>query len=1291
MSKSIRIRTTPNGEDKFLKINLEQDFDFVEILSLKISQKELYTKFCADYGVVVGRVTVNNGFGVPNAKVSVFVPVSEDDKLDPELYGEYPYETISDGDGDGIRYNLLSTNNDTDNECFTPVGSFPNKRDFIDSDGMLDIYCKYYKFTTTTNNAGDYMIFGVPAGAQIMYAEADMSDIGNISQKPYDYIRLGSTEENFDSTTKFKKEENLDAMNHIINRSPMGVDIQPFWGADDVCNVMITRRDVDLKVRITPSAIFIGSIFGDNEGNSVNVSCKPRNSLGVLDLQTAGNGTIEMIRETMSGAIERFDVKGGQLIDKDGTWAYQVPMNLDYRVTDEYGDLVPSDDPTKGLPTKARVRFRIGMNVTGGEGRLRTRGKYLVPHNPDNLADVDYEFGSQTKSTSLSELSWNTIYTVKNHIARFQKCEEPSNPGVRSFIGIKDVDSAKGIYTPFPYDNLFIAKNALFSFLCILVVIITTIIILINLIIIGTINGFLHNIVNPFLTFFSRPTADYFKCIKLLCSAGAEERWFAPGCDADDPPGMYGCEAAGGPPAGNVWCVDAHPTINCWGCTDWWGDAGFTQCIASGLAENLNLLKFDFYNDWVNGTLYSPLFKYKKNKDTKGREKFCEWACGGYNGIGVYNGDPLNTQHYDNDCYEDTWYIDSCVAADVCSTDIPGVDPTAEGVIHKLDDTLYYAPYSRHVGRKLYATDIVSLGSSVKCHYDATPMVQSLFIDTTYQMPPLLAEDSLIDGDLVVMTSGIDSAHKDIIHSLFVDINCLKSEALSQQCGNIRRQCELGVGLDDATHEPDGTYTEPGVPVELLNPDIDVKFARNVFAWLNNEELRILHPNAPEDVDCQWVGHPNCGDIVGTDDYNIFRYHDVDYYYGKWTTQKTEASFYFYFGLNAASTALSKLRERYFAPCPVIADSNFVVIGTVTPDSGVGDGAIDVTVIGGTAPYTYIWTGPNGYSETITPSLLIPDGDIDNLEGGSYTVTVVDAAGNSTSTTFIVDAPLPLTCSATQIAGITVSDGTPNSDGIMVVTSNGGAEPYDITITNIDTTYTDSINDTYNSTNMFYDLPAGEYTIVVVDDTGVSCSSNNVSIGTPPALGFVVNSTLIIPLPPLPPLDPELASSYEHEPGAGDPNCHGANNGYINIHAFGGTPPYAFSVADGTGNVISTNSFTNGLPAGEYNISVMDADNNTAPNPNPPPYLITLFEPAQYDPTFVSLTPATEGNSDGSIEVNSNGGVAPYQCIINGEATLNQILPFEFTGLAGDEDYEIKLIDDVNCHSTILVYYLPES
>jgi len=62
MTKSYRIRTAP-GTDKNIRVNINQDFDFLEILSLKLRQEDVYTRFCADYGVVAGRVIVNGGYG----------------------------------------------------------------------------------------------------------------------------------------------------------------------------------------------------------------------------------------------------------------------------------------------------------------------------------------------------------------------------------------------------------------------------------------------------------------------------------------------------------------------------------------------------------------------------------------------------------------------------------------------------------------------------------------------------------------------------------------------------------------------------------------------------------------------------------------------------------------------------------------------------------------------------------------------------------------------------------------------------------------------------------------------------------------------------------------------------------------------------------------------------------------------------------------------------------------------------------------------------------------------------
>lgn len=444
MSESIRIRTTPNGGDKYVKVKIDQDIDFVEILSLKITQDEVYQNFCSDYGVVVGRVIINSGFGVPNAKVSIFIPIDEIDKQDVKISGLYPYDTVTDKDIDGVRYNLLPRYSDSENDCFTPVGTFPSKREVLDNSDILEVYCKYYKFTTTTNHAGDFMIFGVPIGTHTLHVDADISDIGIASQRPYDLIRQGNSPKFFTSPTKFKGDTNLDRLIQIKSTN-VGVNVQPFWGDMENCEIGITRVDVDLNYKLEPCAIFMGSIYGDQDKNSINKRCRPRKKLGELCEQVAGAGTIEIIRKNLDNEIEEFSVDGGRLIDDDGTWAFQIPMNLDYMITDETGTLILSEDPNIGVPTRASVRFRIGMDQTGGEGRLRTRAKYLVPNNPQSVGEIDYNFDENTKPTSFRDLYWNKIYTVSNFISRYQKSLEGiAGVGSRNITGMKDIDACAG-------------------------------------------------------------------------------------------------------------------------------------------------------------------------------------------------------------------------------------------------------------------------------------------------------------------------------------------------------------------------------------------------------------------------------------------------------------------------------------------------------------------------------------------------------------------------------------------------------------------------------------------------------------------------------------------------------------------------------------------------------------------------------------------------------------------------------------------------------------------------------
>ena len=335
MSKSYRIRTQP-GENGYLKVNLDlkQNYDFLEILSLKISQKDEYQDFCSEYGVIAGRLDINGGFGVPNAKVSIFIPLEESDFDNPIISSLYPYgDLISDPDkrnSQGLRYNLLPGQQKKLDH--TPVGSFPSKREVLENGTTLEIYEKYYKYTTTTNDAGDYMLFGVPVGEHTIHYDVDISDIGFISARPYELIADGYSEDLFDNRFKFKSSNNLDTLPQIFTVNEK-ITVEPYW-CDNLSGgspLGINRKDFSIDVNLTPTAIFTGSIFSDDEKDSVNKNCRPDRDMGKMSEVITGGGKIEALRRTQDGNIETFEVKG-DAIDENCNWSIMIPMNLRQKI-----------------------------------------------------------------------------------------------------------------------------------------------------------------------------------------------------------------------------------------------------------------------------------------------------------------------------------------------------------------------------------------------------------------------------------------------------------------------------------------------------------------------------------------------------------------------------------------------------------------------------------------------------------------------------------------------------------------------------------------------------------------------------------------------------------------------------------------------------------------------------------------------------------------------------------------------------------------------------------------------
>jgi hypothetical protein len=1080
MSETIRIRTTPNGEDKYLKVKIDQEFDFIEVLSMKITQEEAYRNFCSDYGVIVGRVIINSGFGLPNAKVSVFLPIDDDDKNDTVTNGLYPYSIVTDKDSDGIRYNLLPKTSETNNECFTPIGTFPNKREILDNEELLHVYCKYYKFTTTTNNAGDFMIFGVPLGTYTIHVDADISDVGIASQRPYDLISQGIAAKNFETPTKFKGGTNLDTL-YQVKSTNYSVNVQPFWGEQESCEIGISRADIDMNYEIIPSAMFMGSIFGDQDKNSINKRCRPRKALGEMCSQVAGEGTIEMIRETIDGGVESFDIDGGQLIDVDGAWAYQIPMNLDYVVTDEYGVLIPSDDPNKGLPTRASVRFKIGMENTGGEGRLRTRAKYLVPNNPENSTQIDYKFDETTKKTSFRSLYWNKIYTVSNFISRFQT----RSGKTRAMTGVKNVDNCPGDKTPFPFNRVNTTSTPLFFIICLLVKVIGFLVWVMNRLIISVLNRMIwiiNKLISAWNSFvdgicklskwevdifgfkfkpfgglafvcpFVIPLLDYIPCIQMECS-DEDPKVFAPGCNkpkasSDYDTGFNALESK----LGGANTINFYPNDGIHG--DGFGDlVGWDDCIAFQMAKSMNIFQFDFYNDWVNGTLFGFLLKYKKKK--RKRELFCEYDCNpDYFGQGGVDGNKNNVG--DNNCHNN-YLLDTGFNSDnnltdngKKSEDEKRYTSLREGLIKKIDtyvddlkvgEEFYYAATKHNVSQKLFATDIVCLGSVFDCDWQGIPKLQPLLIPTSYKVPP--DEMELTDDNKQETTGqvGLDGNSR----GLFFSVNCLGVHSDYAQILNIRHMCEMGVDIDELDTAPDGTLIWPD---NTLGP-IDIeetsgRFFRDVFYDLNSRMPFSVgsYPNNPLPVNTNFnlknelvYQYTSVGSNQNGADYIKFRGYPLN---SDLSFAQPKNSYFFYFGIIPGKGGLEKLNQKFFTRCTPVAEKEFNIIASTIAAEKNGNGSITFTVVSGTAPFTYTVSGPNGVSTgtlVIDPATGQPIPVTINGPQGQYSIEVIDVNGNIVNQTINVDGPPPFYGSAEVTKMCTSASAV---DGEITIGSIGG-------------------------------------------------------------------------------------------------------------------------------------------------------------------------------------------------------------------------------------------------------------
>ena len=252
--------------------------------------------------------------------------------------------------------------------------------------------------------------------------------------------------------------------------------------------------------------------------------------------------------------------------------------------------------------------------------------------------------------------------------------------------------------------------------------------------------------------------------------------------------------------------------------------------------------------------------------------------------------------------------------------------------------------------------------------------------------------------------------------------------------------------------------------------------------------------------------------------------------------------------------------------------------------NGFSDGSMTVTGTGATMPYNYLWSN-SATTATIT-----------GLVAGTYTVTVTDNEGcTSTSSETITE---PTTLSATAVVDANVScNGF--SDGGATASPTGGTMPYTYQWSNSATTAS------------ITGVTAGTYTVTIIDNNGCT-ASDNLSITEPLSLGVLID---------------------------GDQICYQENNGELTANPTGGTPSYTYAWSTG-----GTTATVSSLSAGTYTVTVTDGNGCTMTETS------TVVEGNELTVSITEDIDITcNGGSDGKLTALGAGGEI---VIISGPAAL---------------------------------------
>ena len=430
----------------------------------------------------------------------------------------------------------------------------------------------------------------------------------------------------------------------------------------------------------------------------------------------------------------------------------------------------------------------------------------------------------------------------------------------------------------------------------------------------------------------------------------------------------------------------------------------FQQFMESALGDEFQVISLEMANDWVNGSIYFPLWNWYKTKKKKylfglitkrAKNDYCS-ASKTYNTLKMRE---LCVESKLNDKVDS--YIQNGVVYNTTN---------ADGL-----DLYYYSMGSINEGKyhRLYATDIILLGSFNECDTDGVPPLYKYLPDTSANIPPFLSTKEMStnesensqseytpDDNGEISTTGMFwSNSKDPTDGLLFGLDCFDYTTKPKTCVNLDRVCELGVTLDGRYF--DSHYRHDVFPDGMIKKDeLQDMDIRAMFATLNANGLteKYIDPNTLyEKYKFQYLYSTNFdGKLKDTKDadYIKFRYGNVlkDRTPNRFFMKNN--SFYFYFGLKPGNTALDKFKRLYDAECEEEKIGNFSlsVSGIGQPICTNSLGNVMFTVNGAKLPYAYEITDKDGKVVSSDTNVMVDTVIIENqFENDIYTVKVQDS------------------------------------------------------------------------------------------------------------------------------------------------------------------------------------------------------------------------------------------------------------------------------------------------------------